>query len=188
MGPPRALMKEMTTMRTSAAFLTRSADRDSACRPAAAPPAAVPSCPELATALTALTRADARHATGRNLARYREANRALAPAAKRRARRVHGRLDHRRLAAAALRRLLHREAVRRPRHQRPDDAADAGPVPPGRHRSEAEGRSSFSPAPTTSPATPGSMTNEEIQGNLMSMARARQGPTASGSSCRASCR
>jgi lysophospholipase L1-like esterase len=43
-------------------------------------PADVPSCPELATALTALTRADARARDWGNLARYREANRTLAPA------------------------------------------------------------------------------------------------------------
>ena len=43
-------------------------------------PAPVPSCPELATALTALTRNDARVRDWGGLARYRDANRALAPA------------------------------------------------------------------------------------------------------------
>ena len=42
---------------------------------------AVPSCPELATALTALTRNDARLRDWPNLARYREQNRKLAPPA-----------------------------------------------------------------------------------------------------------
>ena len=41
----------------------------------------VPSCPELATALTALTRNDARVRDWANLARYRDANRSLAPVA-----------------------------------------------------------------------------------------------------------
>ena len=58
----------------------------------------------------------------------------------RRRRRLHGRLDHRRLAAAALRRVLSRQALRRPRHQRPDDAADADPDAAGRHRAPPEGR------------------------------------------------
>jgi lysophospholipase L1-like esterase len=48
-----------------------------------AAPAAPPStgCPEMATALTALMRSDARLADWPNLGRYREANRTLAPAA-----------------------------------------------------------------------------------------------------------
>jgi lysophospholipase L1-like esterase len=46
-----------------------------------APPPPVPGCPELATALTALMRNDARARDWANLARYRDANRALpAPA------------------------------------------------------------------------------------------------------------
>ena len=49
--------------------------------PAAAPAAPAPSCPELATALTALMRNDARVRDWANLARYRDANRSLAPAA-----------------------------------------------------------------------------------------------------------
>lgn len=44
-------------------------------------PAAVPSCPELATALTTLTRNDVRLRDWANLARYRDANRALPPPA-----------------------------------------------------------------------------------------------------------
>jgi lysophospholipase L1-like esterase len=48
--------------------------------PAAAPAAPAPSCPELATALTALMRNDARVRDWANLARYRDANRSLAPA------------------------------------------------------------------------------------------------------------
>jgi lysophospholipase L1-like esterase len=43
-------------------------------------PAIVPSCPELATALNALIRNDVRARDWANLARYREANRLLAPA------------------------------------------------------------------------------------------------------------
>ena len=106
-----------------------------------AAPAAAPStgCPELATAVTALMRNDARLRDWPNLARYREANRTLPRRPPAIARGVHGRLDHRRLAAAALRRVLPRQAVRRPRHQRPDDAADAAAVPAGRDRPEAEG-------------------------------------------------
>lgn len=45
------------------------------------PPAVVPSCPELATALNALMRNDARARDFGNIARYREANRLLSPAA-----------------------------------------------------------------------------------------------------------
>lgn len=48
--------------------------------PAAAPPA-MPSCPELATAMNALVRNDARVRDWANLARYRDANRSLPPAA-----------------------------------------------------------------------------------------------------------
>jgi lysophospholipase L1-like esterase len=44
--------------------------------------AAVPSCPELAAALTALMRNDARLRDWANLARYRESNRTLPPATK----------------------------------------------------------------------------------------------------------
>ncbi|HXG57312.1 MAG TPA: SGNH/GDSL hydrolase family protein [Vicinamibacterales bacterium] len=47
----------------------------------APPAAAVPSCPKLATALTALSRNDVRLRDWPNLARYREANRTLAPLA-----------------------------------------------------------------------------------------------------------
>ena len=95
--------------------------------------------PEVATALTALMRNDARLADWPALGRYREANRALpAAAAGESAGRVHGRFDHRCVAAAALC-VLPGQALRRSRHQRPDDAADAGAVPPRRHRAEAEG-------------------------------------------------
>ena len=56
------------------------------------------------------------------------------------ARRVHGRLDHRRLAERAVRRLLRdQQGLHRPRHQRPDHAADAAPLPARRHRPETEG-------------------------------------------------
>ena len=48
--------------------------------PSGAPSAPVPSCPELATALTALIRNDARVRDWANLARYRDANRTLAAA------------------------------------------------------------------------------------------------------------
>jgi len=44
-------------------------------------PAPVPSCPELATAMTTLIRNDARMRDWPNLARYRDANRSLSPAA-----------------------------------------------------------------------------------------------------------
>lgn len=54
----------------------------SAQAPGGAPPATVPSCPELATALTTLMRNDARMRDWANLGRYRDANRTLAaPAA-----------------------------------------------------------------------------------------------------------
>ena len=46
-------------------------------------PPPVPSCPELATAMTTVVRNDARMRDWANLARYREANRALAPDAER---------------------------------------------------------------------------------------------------------
>jgi lysophospholipase L1-like esterase len=47
----------------------------------APPPAAVPNCTEVATAITALMRSDARQRDWPNLARYRDANRALPAAA-----------------------------------------------------------------------------------------------------------
>ncbi len=118
-------------------------------QPAAAPPAsnaqaspAAPSasCPEMATALTALLGRDTRMRDWAEMARYRDANKTLAaPGSHGRARRLHGRLDHRWLATAALRRVLSRQAVRRSRDQRSDDAADAGALPPRRHRPAAEG-------------------------------------------------
>ncbi len=49
--------------------------------PSQPPEASVPGCPELATALTALTRNDARVRDWGNLARYRDANSALPPPA-----------------------------------------------------------------------------------------------------------
>jgi len=48
--------------------------------PAPAPAAAVPNCPEVATAITNVMRNDVRLRDWPNLARYRESNRALAPA------------------------------------------------------------------------------------------------------------
>jgi lysophospholipase L1-like esterase len=72
-------MEKGRTMRIKAALLTLPVivTAVAAQQPAPAP---VPSCPELATALTALTRNDARVRDWGNLARYRDANRALAPA------------------------------------------------------------------------------------------------------------
>ncbi len=49
-------------------------------QPAQAPPAAAPTCQEMATALTRLMGADMRQRDWPQLARYREANRTLAPA------------------------------------------------------------------------------------------------------------
>ena len=97
-------------------------------------------CPEMATALTALMRADMRLADWPNLARYREANRTLPAPASGESRVVFmGDSITDALAAAALRRVLPRQALRRSRDQRPDDAADAAAVPPRRHRPQAEG-------------------------------------------------
>ena len=49
------------------------------------------------------------------------------------------RLDHGQLVEGGLRRLLPGEAVREPRHRRPDDGADAAAVPRRRGRAPAEG-------------------------------------------------
>ena len=86
-------------------------------------------------------RADGRHQSGLPPARLGEP----CPLSRRqqdgdpRGRGLHGRLDHRSLAAAEIRRVLPRQELRRPRHQRPDDAADAHQVPSRRHRAEAAG-------------------------------------------------
>jgi lysophospholipase L1-like esterase len=72
-------------MRVKATFLALScaAATVTAQQPSTVPTAVqpVPSCPELATALTSLSRNDARMRDWPNLARYRDQNRALAPAA-----------------------------------------------------------------------------------------------------------
>ena len=98
--------------------------------PAGAPPTAPAStCPEMATALTALMRNDARLADWPALGRYREANRAL-PAAAAGETRVVFMGDSITDAWQQPRfGVLPGQALRRSRHQRPDDAADAGAVP-----------------------------------------------------------
>jgi lysophospholipase L1-like esterase len=67
---------------TTLTFVSTSAQQTAPAPGSAAAPTATPSCPELATALTALIANDARQRDWSNLARYREANRTLpAPAA-----------------------------------------------------------------------------------------------------------
>ena len=98
--------------------------------PAGAPPTAPAStCPEVATALTALMRNDARLADWPALGRYREANRAL-PAAAAGDQRVVFMGDSITDAWQQPRFRSSRASLRRSRHQRPDHAADAGAVPP----------------------------------------------------------
>ena len=64
------------------------------------------------------------------LARYAQANAALAPRKRgREARRLLRRLDHRQLVEGRLRRVLPGQAVREPRHREPHHVADAGPLP-----------------------------------------------------------
>jgi len=63
-----------TLLFVSLAFVSPSAQQP-------ASPAAVPSCPEIANAITALMRNDARNRDWANLARYREMNRSLPPPA-----------------------------------------------------------------------------------------------------------
>ena len=83
-------------------------------------------CSEMSTALGRLLQQDARLRDWPQLARYRDDNANLKPpAAGENTRRLHGRFHHRPVAAAALRRFLSGQAVRRSRHQRADDAADA---------------------------------------------------------------
>ena len=122
--------------------------------PAAQAPAAtapVPNCPELATALTRVLGQDVRLRDWPNLARYREANRSVT------------RADVVFMGDSItdswqnpLRRILHRgQALRRSRHQRPDDAADAACASGPTSSSSNRRSSSFWRARTTSPATPG---------------------------------
>ena len=69
---------------TVLATVTPAAEQQPAAAPAAQQPPAMPpmpSCPELANAVTALIRNDARLRDWANLARYRDANRELAPVA-----------------------------------------------------------------------------------------------------------
>ena len=99
-----------------------------------APPvvASVPSCPELATALTNLARSDVRMRDWPNLARYRDANKTLGAARSGEKRVVFMGDSITDAWPQRARRVLRRQALRRPRHQRPDDAADAPAVPAGR--------------------------------------------------------
>ena len=78
----------------------RTAPRRQSRRAPAPLPPALTSCPELATALRTVAANDARMRDWANLARYREANHSVGADR----RRVHGRLDHRRVGPAALRR------------------------------------------------------------------------------------
>lgn len=73
-------MKAAGVIAVSALVSLSAAGQAPAPAPAPAPSTTVPSCPELATALTALMRNDVRLRDWPNLARYREANRTLAPA------------------------------------------------------------------------------------------------------------
>jgi lysophospholipase L1-like esterase len=66
----------MRTLLLASVLLTSSALQSSNAQPAQAPPP-LPNCPELARAMTDLARNDARLRDWANLARYRDANRAL---------------------------------------------------------------------------------------------------------------
>ena len=100
----------------------------------------VPSCPELATALVNLGRNDVRLRDWPNLARYRDQNRALAAPAPSEPRVVFmGDSITDAWPQPRFGTFFTRQALRRPRHQRPDDAADAHPLPSRRRRSQAEG-------------------------------------------------
>ena len=149
----------------------------------------LPSCPEMASALTRLMGADARQRDWPLLARYRDANRALPKPAAGESRVVFmGDSITDAWPQRALRRLLrHRQALRRPRHQRPDDAADADPVPAGRDRPEAEGggdprRHQRHRRQHRADDQRGDPGQPDVDGG------ARQGATRSRSSSRASCR
>ena len=102
------------------------------------PPQSDTACPDMAAALQALLRNDARMRDWPQLARYRDANRTQPAAGAARVVFMGDSITDA-LAAAALRRLLPGQALRRPRHQRADDAADAHPLQARRDRPEAEG-------------------------------------------------
>ncbi len=61
-----------------------------------------------------------------------------APRQGRKTRRLHGRFHYRHVGATSVWRILPRQAVHRPRHQRTNHAANADSLPPRRYRAQAE--------------------------------------------------
>ena len=102
--------------------------------------------------------------------RYAAANAALAaPQPSDVPRRVLRRLDHRQLVEARLRRLLPRQALRQPRHRRPDHRADAAALP--RRRVALQPKAVVILAGTNDIAgNAGPVTPDQVQDNLASMA------------------